>query len=1287
MTVKRISTKFLKITAFILGVILVLMTSFHFWFIHHAEGLVEEMVSSQSNNKLKLKIHKFKFNWFNYDMQLRKSIFYSADTSAATSYQFSVDRIDIRIKEILPLIFEKRILIDSIHLMNPDISVTRLRSIKDTTGASDTSLSIPQEMGKIYNSIQDALDVLKVDRFQIDNGKFSLINKMRSDEPPLVITNISLHLDNLQVDTTKPASERKILFSDNVALRTYNQNILFPDGRHRLSFSNFRINILNKMVEFDSCTMVATKGDSSNNSFSIFFDKLQMTNIDFATLYHNEIIKADSVYCINPRFRLDVALEKRSGPVKSLPKLNDLIQELTGEMQLAFVVVENGSFDINTMREGKPSSFTSDHNNFELQGLQIKKEGPQPLTVEKFAMAIRNYENFLRDSSYSIQFDSILLNNNRISLSNFAYQELKNNKVTNSLRMPLFELQGLSWDELVLEQKLKAREVTLFSPVIDYRMAPDKRSNSQDVFQTLSGIGNFMQLENLHVNNGNINLVFRNNARLQLENANLSVLGRQLVGSRKLNSIQRSVTALFFKKGSFHMGDITANLTNVNFTGGGTENKFVAGQIEIKNKNAIAIKAESVNIHSMIINDDILQTSIGGLSWAKADIRLSDLSAQGSKNSPTFSLKRIQGSNTRLLANTGNKKISVFLEKLEADELSTAPGKNPFISGLIAAGNEFLFTNGQVNLAIGSFAVTDHHLSSFNNVRFKNSDNVDSINVSIPQLKISPDINEILNGKINAGEIHIYNPDVKISMTKGDSSKTKWPEGKVGKLSIYQPVLQINLNKEQGVSRITWEGSDKVFDLTGLSIRSQSASVVTADKLQLSLHKFRYADANGKIFDAGEGKLKVDFKDLEFHPDDKGPLTWKGVISNLDAEKFVVDSLGKKMGKLVIESGKLNNFSMNSNTLLKLRELIIKNTSFRLENLTGSYHDVNNQFNWFNTSYDKTSRILSTDSFSYRPSKNKEEFIATSTYQTDYMTLRTGAIDMGPFDIDRYIKDSILDLGTLKISDVLLTDFRDKRQPRRQGEIRLLPVNMLKKIPIHLLVDTIRLANAHVDYEEWNEKTNQPGKITVDRLNGLMTPVRNFDLGDTDSLSMRFSGYIGDSIYTKLLVKESYTDTLGGFLMKVQMSPIDLTILNPILKPLASAELKSGQLDTLTMLVVGREQMAFGEIDMFYHDLKVRILEKGDSDKRTFLSGIKNFLVNTIVKNKNSDKSNPVFFVRLRDRSAVNYLVKITLNGIMNTALSKKSKKQFRKFQTETKRRNLPQVEIFEQEDFIKNNK
>ncbi|MGZ8510097.1 MAG: hypothetical protein ACXWWA_06950 [Chitinophagaceae bacterium] len=1256
MTLKLISKKILGITAIIFGGILILLTAFHFWFINHAEKLVEDMVSYQSNGGLRLKVDKFKFNWFSYKMELRKASFYSTDTSAATSYRFSVPRIRIGVKEILPLVFEKKIVIDSLHLLNPDIQVIRLRSLKDTSAGSDTSLSIPQEMGRIYNSIQDALKVLKVNRFQIDNGKFSLINKIRPEELPVVITNINFHLDNLQVDTTQPSAAKKILFSDNVALNTRNQNIHFPDGRHRLSFSNFRINILNKMVEFDSCTVVATKGDSAASSFSIFFDKLQMTNIDFGTLYHNEIIKADSVYCINPRFRLDVDLEKKSGPAKSLPKLNELIQELTGDMQLAFVVVENGSFDVNTMREGRPSSFTSDHNNFELQGLQIKKDGSKPLTVEKFVMAIRNYENFLRDSSYSIQFDSVLFNNNRISLSNFTYQELQNNKVTNSLRMPQFELQGLSWDELVFEQKLKARSVTLYRPVIDYRIMKNKRYDTKDIFQTLAGIGNFMQLGNLNINDGQINLIFTNNARLQLEKANMSILGKQLVESRKLKNIQRSVTSLFFKKGSFQMGDITADLADVNFIGGDKNNQLLAGNLHITNKTGLDINAETVAIHSLIIDDDIQHTSINGISWAKADIRLSSLPAGNGTNTPVFTLKNIKGSDTRIISKEVNKEFSLFLKNLEADELSTSADHKPYVHGLTATGNDLHFNNGSSKLSVKALRLTDHRLSSFENVRYNSTDHADTINIIIPKLDITPDINALINGKIHAGELRIFDPVVQVSLTKNNGSSTKWPEAKIVGLSIRNPDLQFTQANENGVSKLAWKGEGNVVELTGLAIDNKPSSMISIEKLGLTLQNFLYTNPRGKTFDADEGKLALQFNKLELHVNEAGTWDWKGVITSLDAQKFIVDSIGKRNGKLTIESAKINNLAVSSATLLNPRDLVRHNTTFRVRDITGSYHNAIDHFNWFNIAYDKNTKHFSADSFSYRPAKNQESFIASSTWQTDYITAKTGAINIGPLNIDTYIKDTVLEMGIVNITNGFMYDYRDKRQPREPGITRLLPGNLLKKIPVRLQVDTVKLDNAYIEYEEVNEKTNAVGKIAVTKLNGRVTHLRNYDLAVSDSLHIKATAFLENKLFTTLDLKESYADPLGGFLMTVKMGPADLTILNPILKPLASAELRSGKLDSMTMRVTGREELAAGEMKMVYHDFKINVINAKNKKR-----GLISILVNSLIKNKNTDRVGTVFFERLRDRSAINYLVKMTLSGVSSSIGVKKSNKLARK--------------------------
>ena len=92
------------------------------------------------------------------------------------------------------------------------------------------------------------------------------------------------------------------------------------------------------------------KGDSSNASFKVFFDALMLTDIDFDTLYRHEVIKADSVYCVNPQFELDVDIPKKSDRKKQAPKLDRIIQQLTGNLQLGFVVVQNASFNISTTR-------------------------------------------------------------------------------------------------------------------------------------------------------------------------------------------------------------------------------------------------------------------------------------------------------------------------------------------------------------------------------------------------------------------------------------------------------------------------------------------------------------------------------------------------------------------------------------------------------------------------------------------------------------------------------------------------------------------------------------------------------------------------------------------------------------------------------------------------------------------------------------------------------------------------------------------------------------------------
>jgi len=1258
---KRLSSKFLRITALVLGVILLLMSAFHFWFIHHAEGLIEDMVHRQSDGRIRLKVDKFGFNWFNYKMELKGADFTSTDSAAATAYEFNIPRVAIKVKEILPLILEKKILIDSIRVFDPDIRVVQLKSTKDTSESRDTSLSLPHEMGRIYNSIQDALQVLKVDRFKIDRGKFSLINRIRSNEEPVVITNINFQLENLQVDTTDPGTKQKILFSDNVVLSTHNQDIRFPDGRHRLSFRNFHINVLNKIVEFDSCTVVASRDDSSENSFQIFFDKLQMTNIDFATLYHHEIIKADSVYCINPRFRLDVNLQKQGDPVIKTPRLDELVRQLTGNMQLAFVIVDNGSFDINTTKDGRVNSFTSNNNNFELQGLQINRYGDKPLTVDKFVMAIRNYENFLRDSAYSMQFDSILINDNRISLSNFVYEELDNGKVINNLSMPQFELQGLSWDDLVFNNKFTAKRVSLYRPIINYAVE-QRTKNPKDIFETLGGVGHFMQLENLSINDGKVNLFFKNNISLHLENANLSVHGKRLVDSRKLRSIQNAVTSLDFKKGEFKMRQLTAYMENVHFTGN-PHNQLHAGSLRIRNHDQLDISAKEATIRSMVIDDHIQRSFISGLSWEEADVKMFGFPQQTGSNAAIFLLQNIQGKNTHVQIKDSSKSLSVFLDNLSADTMATRTGNKIYLANLSASGKELDFQNGSDQIQIGQFRFTDKKPSTFRDLIYKRNNTFDSILVFAPQMETDPDINQIIDGKITAGLIKLSRPVFKIKLS-GNSSEnvtnTGWPQTEVAQLIIEEPTVTYLKSTTEGNSRMEWRGANNRLELQKLSITDSPYKKLAADNLLLAVQGFVYQNQLGRTIDAGDGYLQLELNKLRLQNNEAGAWDWGTMIQNIEAGNIIADSLGRKNGKLVINKLRLDDLQITSSTLLRWRDLLMRNKTFRLQELTGSYKNDKSHFNWYNAGYDRNTHFFKADSFSYRPSKSQDEFVKSLQYQADYLQANTGAISIGPFDISKYALDSVMNLGVVTIQDARLTDYRDKRIPREPGVIKKLPVDMLQGLPVKITADSVRLNNMQITYEEVNEKTGEAGKIVVDRLNANITQVRNHQLGEKDSLRLAATAFLENKLKTQLLYSASYRDTLGGFSMFVKMDSSDLRIFNPVLKPLISAELKSGRLDSMQLWVTGRHDFAAGEMLMIYRDLKVKV--SGNEQKKQFFgSRLRSFFANTVVINRNSKRKGTVFAFRLTDRSAVNYLVRITFSGISSSIGLKKTSKLARK--------------------------
>jgi hypothetical protein len=1259
----------------LLGIVATVVLAFNFWFIDHAEEALEQIVYAQSKGKLKLKVSKFKFNWIKNKIELQEASIFSTDTTAATSYAVNSKNISIKARGFLPLLFKREILIDSIRLVSPSVVFTRNRArnkIKDTT--SDNTFSVAEEMGRISKSITDAINVLQIDKFRLDDGSFSLIDKTRAGEKPFAVSNIYIQLDNLQVDTTTgKKGQQKISFTDNIAVRTYNQNIAFPGGRHFIAFKDFRVNLQNQRVEFDSCTLRAVKGDSSRTAFRIFFDKLQLTNIDFDSLYSSETIIADSVYCSRPQIFLDIDSDRKENGKKKekkvgVERVDAVIQQLLGDMRLGYVGVKNADIDVNTIKKGRASTFSSRDNSFEIYKLTVRQNDARPVSLDKFVMSLHNYENVIRDGRYAISFDSVRFEDDIINLSQFNFKELDKGKVVKSLLMPSFQVRGLSWESLLYENVFSAQSATFYDPKVNYTLNGNKKKNrSKNLFETLNSIDDVMDLKNLGIYRGDIQLSFSKGGSLRLTNTNLDLRANDFASANRIKNVQRSVNILSFDKGIFKKGNLVAELNQVHLS----ENKsgLRAADMEIRSPD-IRASANSIFIGSVILDSTSQSILVDGVKWNKAAIQLST-SGKKNTNTPTkksktpLVLRGISGSNTSLDLMLNKNHITGSFNTILLNEfIKNAAGK-PEIKGLSLDGQRVLLSGPDLRVSVDKLDIKDKNHSIIEGIELHRQNQFDTIMAIVPRLTIIPNITEIVSGNLTLQGLVLKEPKVTAIIGNKDSSAKKEKGATsvdVGSALLERPDIDLKLiNKQDSASYIRWDGTKLNSYLKITNLKSTPATPVKADQIKMFLTNFEFITAKARKYATNDNKLNIELNDVLVNKDGDGKMNWRTNLNILSLDKLAFDSLGKNNAVLELDKGDVRNVALNSKYIGSIGDIITNSDHLSINGTNGKFTTGKNTLQWYG--FTAKDRVLGVDSFSLVPKQSVEEYRIAKAYNEDYLRIKTGKIIGGPIDLEKYNHDSILSIGRIELNDVDLFTFKDKLQPDTAKRYKPLPAEMLLGLKSSLNIDSVKLNNMHVTYWEINPNTDTLGIIPVSHLNVLMRNIKNYNIQPNDSIYILASADVLDQLHTTLDVSQSYSDTTGYMRMNLTTGPMDLTQFNTVLVPLVGAKVFDGQLQSLQVNAIGTNDAAIGSAYMRYRGLKVGLLNKKDLPNQTFMNKlVSRIAMAFVVRKNNRGKESLVFFERWQDKSPINYIIKTTLEGIKSSIGLPGAKKKLKRY-------------------------
>ncbi|MEH0156029.1 hypothetical protein V6R21_17915 [Limibacter armeniacum] len=313
-----------------------------------------------------------------------------------------------------------------------------------------------------------------------------------------------------------------------------------------------------------------------------------------------------------------------------------------------------------------------------------------------------------------------------------------------------------------------------------------------------------------------------------------------------------------------------------------------------------------------------------------------------------------------------------------------------------------------------------------------------------------------------------------------------------------------------------------------------------------------------------------------------------------------------------------------------------------------------------------------------KPLLDRSEFAPTKGYQTDCIEMNVGQLSFEDLDFNLFAADSGLVAQSMNVNKLELQDYRDRTIPSKADkQAPKLPVELLKAIPFTVKLDTVKIQDSHIKYEEYTgsfkfrrkKKTieyEKVGTFELTDLSGEILNVTNDSAFITKNKVMRLNAnakLMGDA---KVFMKCNFllSDTNNVHTYDIWVEKMDLQKLNPLFEGLAMIRITEGKSKGLFMTVVANNDYAYGNMQFRYSDLHVAVLKEKHKRKEGILKKKKMFssLANAVIDQDNPKlfrlRDGQVYFERDKSKFIFNYWAKSILSGILSSTGTKQPKIQ-----------------------------
>lgn len=1223
----------------------------YFVMVHRFKDSLKFIVDRESKGRYAFDAGEATLSVWNKSIRLKESVLYSRDTGTAdVCYRIKIHEIYFSLASWKDLLYHKKIVSDSLSITEPDITVQvrKLKERKQPAGFRPSDL---------MDHLESALTHFNVHSFTLKDASFTY------EEPD---GDVPLHGDHINLAVTNFTKvnneDSHLLGSDKVMFSLGPQHWVFPATKHEINFSRLTFDSKGQRFEVDSFSFFQ-KAAIDKGEVRISADKFFFNSQHLPAIYQKEQLLLDTLICVNPV--LTVVNNGREEKIKDSLQRIGPANNLFKLINVKFISVIDGRLSL--QKDGRTENTAARKANLSIFNLAVDPAKDPALSTDSIRLNLKKIEFITKDSLFRLGIDEFAIRKNDVLFRNVVFEPTSYNQSDKGIMFtaPSLLLKHISIPEL-LHKRLVASGAELYRPLI-VLSAKRKTGTTKNgavsnagsatksseaklalFYQTLHEMSELIDAPDFNITEGTMHYTLTGIKPMELNanNLNAHILLNQLFVSDSLVDIKHAIPDL--RIGGLSLVSKGLDLTIKNYRLDGVRRYNWVEQLQLKTPNGMELNGSG--IYWKVFDWDIYQKTRG---IHIDSLHVDQLGVHYLNPSITAGIRSRQSDSSRDLPIIRIGKLSVnkigFTRESEKENIRFSV-RNLNIDGIesirrLFTWNKTNMTVYDIDLAgkgkkahIGEIAFDNNKETILKELTYESEGNRASTRLSLPLLRLS------------------------IPLHSSDLSQLAIP-------SVVADKVDIHYTARSGKDTLQVNGS----------VNLQATNIQTSKDKD---HLLQYGEVNADIrqIELGKGKIQLDLPEAALHLS-HGQLTNNSLNGSAfsstlnltwkDARlRFNKDNTGFSANHL---SGSFNDaaFTVNSTKKINLQQLIAGTT------LSGGdlhYKGKKISADVAGVSWDPSGNALRLNNFSVIPNETLEETFKRSQWQGDYIKAKGTSLTISGIRVNRSPGDSSIHINKLILDGVAIEASRDKSIPFHHGIEKPMPTKLIAAIPLLLRADSVLLYHSSVIYNEFSVTTRKWSSIPFDDLNGVILNVNNSP-GKKDTFRIFANATLFNNHIRYFSYEEAYQDPLSSFAVRSQLSPIDLTRFSQVSIPMAAVSVTRGHADTLYSDWEGNKYAATGTMNFYYNHLKVRVLDKEDIKKRSFLPVLKTWVANLILPDSRK-RASAIFVERDQEKFIFNYWVKAISSGALTTVGVKRNKVYRKKYLKKYQQFSLPKKQM-----------